>query len=407
MGEPLYEEVVGPRKLNRPCRIYAPVGSHETLLPYLVRRLLENGANTSFVNQIANPQIPVETLTADPVAEARAIQPVGAPHPKISAPADILGAVRKNSAGFDLSNEQRLASLTAAVLASTGMTWQAVPILADGERDGAVRDVVNPADRHDRVGTVVEATPDLLDAAFTGALETAPVWQATPPEDRAAALCRAADLLEARLPTLVGLIVREAGKTLPAAIGEVREAVDFLRYYSGEVERDFGNDTHRPLGPVVAISPWNFPLSIFTGQIAGALASGNVVLAKPAEETPLIAAAAVRLLHEAGVPRGALQLVPGDGSIGAALVADPRVRGVVFTGSTEAARSIQRSSGRAGGSALRGGPADRGDGRAERDGGGFLGAGRAGDRGHRVVGIRQCGAALFRAAHPVVAGGNR
>ena len=343
MGEPLYEEVVGPQKLNRPCRIYAPVGTHETLLPYLVRRLLENGANTSFVNQIANPQIPLETLTADPVGEARAIAPQGAPHPKIAAPLAIFGAARKNSVGFDLSNEQRLASLAAAVLASTGMTWQAVPILADGERDGAVRDVTNPADRHDRVGTVVEATPDLLDAAFAGALKAASIWQATPPEDRAAALRRAADLLEAHLPTLVGLIVREAGKTLPAAIGEVREAVDFLRYYAGEVARDFGNDTHRPLGPVVAISPWNFPLSIFTGQIAGALAAGNVVLAKPAEETPLIAAATVRLLHEAGVPRGVLQLVPGDGSIGAALVADPRVRGVVFTGSTEAARSIQRS----------------------------------------------------------------
>ena len=223
------------------------------------------------------------------------------------------------------------------------MTWQAVPMLAAGDRDGVARDVLNPADHRDRIGTVVEAMPDLVEAAFAGALGAAPIWQSTPPEDRAAALRRGADLLEARLPTLVALMVREAGKTLSAGIGEVREAVDFLRYYAAEVAHGFDNHTHRPLGPVVAISPWNFPLSIFTGQIAGALAAGNVVLAKPAEETPLIAAAAVRVLHEAGVPRGALQLLPGDGRIGAALVADARVRGVVFTGSTEAARHIQRS----------------------------------------------------------------
>jgi RHH-type proline utilization regulon transcriptional repressor/proline dehydrogenase/delta 1-pyrroline-5-carboxylate dehydrogenase len=341
MGEPLYEEVVGPRKLNRPCRIYAPVGTHETLLPYLVRRLLENGSNTSFVNKIANRQVPIEALTADPVDAAGAIEPLGAPHPKIAAPRDIFGAARANSAGFDLTNEQRLGSL--AALAAVETAWQAVPILARARGGGTARDVINPADRRDRVGRVVEAAPDVVDAAFGGALEAAPIWQATPPADRAAALRRAADLLETRTPALVGLIVREAGKTLPAAIGEVREAVDFLRYYSGEILRDFDNESHRPLGPVVAISPWNFPLSIFIGQIAGALAAGNVVLAKPAEETPLIAAAAVRLLHEAGVPRGALQLIPGDGTIGAALVADPRVRGVVFTGSTEVARSIQRS----------------------------------------------------------------
>ena len=343
MGEPLYEEVVGPRKLNRPCRIYAPVGTHATLLPYLVRRLLENGANTSFVNKIANPLVPVDELIADPVAQARDIVPVGAPHPKIAAPLDIFGAARKNSAGLDLSNEQRLASLASAALASVVTTWQAAPILAHGDVGGIVRDVLNPADRRDRVGTVIEATPDIVNAAYGGALEAAPIWQATPPEDRAAALSRTADLLEARMATLVGLIVREAGKTLPAAIGEVREAVDFLRYYAAEIVRAFDNHSHRPLGPVVAISPWNFPLSIFTGQIAGALAAGNVVLAKPAEETPLIAAATVRLLHEAGVPNGALQLVTGDGTLGAALVADPRVRGVVFTGSTEVARSIQRS----------------------------------------------------------------
>jgi len=341
MGEPLYEEVVGPHKLDRPCRIYAPVGTHETLLPYLVRRLLENGANTSFVNKIANRQVPVEILIADPAAEARAIDPPGSPHPKIRAPRDLFLPARANSAGLDLSNEQHLASLANATTASVAMQWDAAPMLARNVGAGRPRDVLNPADHYDHVGKVTDATPDLIDAACADAVASGPAWAATPPAERAATLRRAADLLQGRLPTLVGLIVREAGRTLPAAIGEVREAIDFLRYYSDEIA-DFDNATHRPLGVVAGISPWNFPLSIFIGQIAGALAAGNVVLAKPAEETPLIAAAAVQLLHEAGVPGGALQLLPGDGSVGAALVADPRVCGVVFTGSTEAARSIQR-----------------------------------------------------------------
>lgn len=342
MGEPLYEEVVGRDKLNRPCRIYAPVGTHETLLAYLVRRLLENGANTSFVNQIADPNIPLERLVADPVESARAIQPLGAPHPKIALPRDMLGA-RRNSAGIDLSNEQRLASLSAALLASLDHSWRAMPLLADGaaesEESVALR---NPANRNDIVGRVSETTPPQVRQAVDSAVATAPIWQATPPAERAQCLLRAADLLEARMPLLLGLIVREAGKSLPNAIGEVREAVDFLRYYAGLVAADFSNDTHRPLGPVVCISPWNFPLAIFTGQVAAALAAGNVVLAKPAEETPLIAAQAVHILREAGVPPGAVQLLPGDGTVGAALVNDARIRGVMFTGSTEVARLIQQ-----------------------------------------------------------------
>lgn len=350
MGEPLYDEVVGPQKLNRPCRIYAPVGTHETLLPYLVRRLLENGANTSFVKQIADPNLDLAQLLADPVREAAALAPVGAPHPRIALPRAIFAAERPNAAGFDLSNEQRLASFALAALASLDQPWRAAPILARGVtgeetkgEDGEGRVVRNPAMPEDIVGTVVEAAPEVIEAAFASALSAAPIWQATPPEDRAAPLRRAADLLESRLPTMAALILREAGKTIPAAIGEIREAVDFLHYYATAVASGFDNLTHRPLGPIVAISPWNFPLAIFTGQIAAALAAGNVVLAKPAEETPLIAAAAVRLLHEAGVPRGALQLLPGDGAVGAALVADRRVRGVVFTGSTEAARAIAQS----------------------------------------------------------------
>jgi RHH-type proline utilization regulon transcriptional repressor/proline dehydrogenase/delta 1-pyrroline-5-carboxylate dehydrogenase len=341
MGEPLYEEVVGREKLNRPCRIYAPVGTHETLLAYLVRRLLENGANTSFVNQIADANIPLERLIADPIEAARAIQPLGAPHPKIAQPQDILGQ-RRNSAGIDLSNEQQLASLSAALLACADRPWRAQPLLADGPVDnGDAVALRNPANRNDVVGQVIEATPAQVAQAVAHATAVAPIWQATPPAERAQCLLRAADLLESRMPLLLGLIVREAGKSLPNAIGEVREAVDFLRYYAAEIE-GYSNATHRPLGPVVCISPWNFPLAIFTGQVAAALAAGNAVLAKPAEETPLIAAQAVQILHEAGVPPGALQLLPGDGRIGAALVSDPRVCGVMFTGSTEVARLIQK-----------------------------------------------------------------
>ncbi|WP_181703946.1 trifunctional transcriptional regulator/proline dehydrogenase/L-glutamate gamma-semialdehyde dehydrogenase [Chthonobacter albigriseus] len=342
MGEPLYEEVVGKDKLNRPCRVYAPVGTHETLLAYLVRRLLENGANTSFVNRIADDAVPVDDLIADPVDAARAIEPVGAKHPKIAHPRDLF-AERANSIGIDLSNEQRLASLSAALLSGADQPHRAVPLIGEREGQGEARIVRNPADHRDVVGTVVDATPADVDAAFAEALAAQPIWSSTPPAERAAALARAADLLEARMPHLLGVIIREAGKSIPNAIAEVREAVDFLRYYGAEVRAGFDLDTHRPLGPVVCISPWNFPLAIFTGQVAAALAAGNPVLAKPAEETPLIAAEAVRILREAGVPAGAVQLVTGAGEIGAALVSDRRTRGVMFTGSTEVARLIQRS----------------------------------------------------------------
>lgn len=340
MGEPLYEEVVGADKLNRPCRIYAPVGTHETLLAYLVRRLLENGANTSFVHRIADANIPIEALIVDPVAEAAAIRPQGAPHPRIALPRRLFPDGRVNSAGLDLSNEQQLAALGSALLAGAHEAHLAEPLLADGPLEGEGRPVRNPADLRDEVGRVVEADPALAARAVEESARLGAVWPATPPYERARCLRRAADLLEERMPTLLGLIVREAGKSLPNAVGEVREAVDFLRYYAGQAE-GFHNDTHRPLGPVVCISPWNFPLAIFTGQVAAALAAGNTVIAKPAEETPLIAAAMVGMLREAGVPGGALILLPGDGTVGAALVADAGVRGVMFTGSTEVARLIR------------------------------------------------------------------
>ncbi len=339
MGEPLYEEVVGRQHLDRACRIYAPVGTHATLLAYLVRRLLENGANASFVHRLADPNVAEAELLADPVTEAAALRPPGAPHPAIKLPRDMLGG-RVNSAGLDLASEDVLEAL-AASCAGAG-PWHAAPMLGDGAVAGAAGAVLNPADHGDVVGTVTEADGAVVARAMALAEAAAPGWAATPPAHRAAMLRRTADLLEARSEALIPLIVREAGKSLADAVGEIREATDFLRYYADQIT-DFDNATHRPLGPVVCISPWNFPLSIFTGQVAAALAAGNPVLAKPAPETPLIAAQAVTILHEAGVPPGVLQLLPGGTATGAALVADARTRGVVFTGSTEAARHIQAS----------------------------------------------------------------
>ena len=349
MGEPLYEEVVGAisaGKLARPCRIYAPVGSHETLLAYLVRRLLENGANSSFVNRIADESVPVEELTTDPVEQSLAIHPLGAPHPLIPLPVDLYrqqGEPRQNSQGLDLSNEQRLASLSAGLLASTARSWSAAPATYTGVviHDERAQEVLNPADQRDLVGQVIFSTADEVEQALERAVMAAPIWAATPASQRAQYLLQAADLLEANTLDLIALAVREAGKSYTNAIAEIREAVDFLRYYAAQVQH-FEVDTHRPLGPVVCISPWNFPLAIFLGQVAAALAAGNVVLAKPAEQTNLIAQQGVRLLHEAGVPQDVLQLLPGAGDVGASLVQDARIQGVMFTGSTEVAQYIAK-----------------------------------------------------------------
>nr|WP_209942216.1 trifunctional transcriptional regulator/proline dehydrogenase/L-glutamate gamma-semialdehyde dehydrogenase [Rhizobium halophytocola] len=342
MGEPLYSEVVGKGKLDRPCRIYAPVGTHETLLAYLVRRLLENGANSSFVNRIGDPKVSIEALITDPADDVAAMPVPGAQHELILSPASLYGAGRRNSKGLDVSNDDVLGTLQEALQASAAKAWTAVPQLADGAAEGAARPVRNPADHADIVGEVQE--PDAATAlnAVTLAVDAAAEWAGTRPAERAEALDRAADAFEARMPMLLGLIMREAGKSLPNAIAEVREAVDFLRYYAEQARRTLGA-AHAPLGPIVCISPWNFPLAIFTGQIAAALVAGNPVLAKPAEETPLIAAEAVRLLHEAGVPQSALQFLPGDGAVGAALTGAEGICGVMFTGSTEVARLIQKS----------------------------------------------------------------
>ncbi|UVV74211.1 trifunctional transcriptional regulator/proline dehydrogenase/L-glutamate gamma-semialdehyde dehydrogenase [Pantoea agglomerans] len=351
MGEPLYEQVVGKvadGKLNRPCRIYAPVGTHETLLAYLVRRLLENGANTSFVNRIADTSLPIDELVADPVSAVEKLGAsegaIGLPHPKIPLPRELYGDNRVNSAGLDMANEHRLASLSSALLSSAAQPCLAEPMI-DGEAGaGELRDILNPAAPGDRVGQVREATEQEVSVALDAAVNSGPIWFATPPQERAAILERAAQIMEGQMQQLLGILVREAGKTYNNAIAEVREAVDFLYYYAGMVRDDFDNETHRPLGPVVCISPWNFPLAIFTGQIAAALAAGNSVLAKPAEQTPLIAAQAVQILLDAGVPPGVLQLLPGQGeTVGAQLTGDVRVRGVMFTGSTAVATLLQRN----------------------------------------------------------------
>jgi RHH-type proline utilization regulon transcriptional repressor/proline dehydrogenase/delta 1-pyrroline-5-carboxylate dehydrogenase len=338
MGHALYDEIVGEKGLGAACRIYAPVGNHETLLAYLVRRILENGANASFVNQVVDSTIPVDALLEDPVALARAFD--GSPHPAVPLPSDMFPG-RRNSRGVDFSDDLALESLGAQLREAAAVSWRASPIVAS---DCTVPDrealaIRSPADTSVVVGEVVEADLREAEAALRAA-QAASDW----PQDagsRRSILLRTADLLESHRGRLAWLAVREAGKTLPNAIGEVREAVDYCRYYATRLEE---LDPGRPLGTVICISPWNFPLAIFTGQVAAALAAGNRVIAKPAEQTPLIAAEAVRLFHAAGVPKAALQFLPGRGeTLGAALVADPRAHGVMFTGSVEAARAIHRT----------------------------------------------------------------
>lgn len=323
MGERLHDIVL--RETKGRCRIYAPVGAHRDLLAYLVRRLLENGANSSFVHQIVDTSIPPERIAADPFA---ALATAKAPS-LLRAPADLFAPERGNSAGFDLSDSHVLAQIETARQVTLP---DAAPITAAGVATGTPRPVISPA-TGDIVAQVTEADAATVDAAIAAAA----LWDA-PVAARAAALRKAADLYEENFGPIFAVLAREAGKTLGDAVAEIREACDFLRYYAGQAEAV----TPEPVGFFTAISPWNFPLAIFTGQIAAALAAGNAVLAKPAEQTPLIAAMAVRLLHQAGVPVTALQLLPGDGAtVGARLTSDPRIAGVVFTGSTETARTIR------------------------------------------------------------------
>lgn len=324
MGERLHDIVLADTKGR--CRIYAPVGAHRDLLAYLVRRLLENGANSSFVHQIVDESVSPEEVARDPI---EALSTARAPA-SLRAPEALFGEGRVNARGFDLSDEDTLAAIEAARAVALP---DAGPITVT-PASGTPVAVLNPANGA-LVGQVTEADA----ATATQAIADARIWDA-PPAERAAVLRRAADLYEENFGPIFAALAREAGKTLADAVGELREAVDFLRYYAAEGE----GSARAPRGIIVAISPWNFPLAIFTGQIAAALMAGNAVLAKPAEQTPLIAAMAVRLLHQAGVPAAALQLLPGQGgTVGAALTSDPRVNGVVFTGSTETAQTINRA----------------------------------------------------------------
>ncbi|APX62647.1 trifunctional transcriptional regulator/proline dehydrogenase/L-glutamate gamma-semialdehyde dehydrogenase [Acinetobacter schindleri] len=352
MGEPLYENVVGDKaagKLGIPCRIYAPVGNHETLLAYLVRRLLENGANTSFVNRIADKNLKVEDLIENPrqtiLKTAQQETVIGAKHPHIPYPQDLYGT-RINSSGLDLANDAELNALNevAASLADTQFQAAAMGTAFSEPDTSNTVHVINPAQHQDIVGTVYEATTEQAEIALIQAANAQHFWANLPKNERAACLNKAAELMQQRLLPLMVLLSREAGKTYANAIAEVREAIDFLRYYAGQMS-DLSENVHiQPLGTVLCISPWNFPLAIFTGQISAALVAGNTVIAKPAEQTPLIAAQAVQILWEAGIPQDVLQLLPGRGeTIGAQLSQDSRIQGIMFTGSTEVAKILQKT----------------------------------------------------------------
>ena len=355
MGEELYAEVIGKEHFDLPCRVYAPVGNHEDLLPYLVRRLLENGSNTSFVNRIVDEEAPIEDIVADPVAIVDGLEVV--PHPRIPSPAALFGDERMNSRGVNLADPAELGSLAGAMREALGAPRHARPLIGGREERGDAHKVVEPADNRRVIGEAEWASPELALNALEIAAAAQPRWDFAGAAARAKLLDRTADLFEEHQAELLALCVREGGRTLPDSVSELREAVDFLRYYAAQARREFAaalrlpgptgesNDLSRHgRGVFLCISPWNFPLAIFSGQVAAALVTGNTVLAKPAEQTPLVAAAVVRLFHAAGVPGEVLHLLPGSGPVlGVVLLPDPRLAGVAFTGSTDVARLINRT----------------------------------------------------------------
>jgi len=365
MGADLYAEVIGKANLDVPCRVYAPVGSHEDLLPYLVRRLLENGANTSFVNRVVDEDVSIRDLVADPSETARAYP--SKPHPRIPLPVGLFGddsalaqnpnhVRRKNSMGVNIANDNELRALADAVN-SHKAGWKAAPLVPGAATSSEMRLVTDPADRRRVIGESRNADAATIEKALGNAVAAQESWDLLPAASRAAILEHAADLLEQRRPEFIALAVHEAGKTLAAAISEVREAADLCRYYAAMARKLFGQPENLPgptgesnqlflrgRGVFVCISPWNFPLAIFMGQVAAGLAAGNAVIAKPADQTTLIGYAAIKLLHEAGVPEGALQYVPAKGSVlGSTLLTRPEIAGVCFTGSTETAWTINRT----------------------------------------------------------------
>lgn len=349
MGEELFDALLSERT-DVACRIYAPVGPHRELLAYLVRRLIENGANSSFIARAADPTTPVSELVASPhdiIAHAD-----NARHAHLPLPAELYHPLRANSKGVEFGDGAAVESLLDEIGRVRGSKIIAGPSV--GKSAKAARDVLSPIDGS-TVGRVTEADHETVRVAMAAAARAFPSWEKTPVETRASTMERAADFVEARRGALIALLQGEGGKTLDDALAEVREAADLCRYYAGQARilcreealpGPTGEDNRlrrRGRGVFVCISPWNFPLAIFIGQVAAALATGNAVVAKPAEQTPLVAQQAIALLHEAGVPAGALQFVPGDGAVGAALVADRDVAGVVFTGSVEVAHAIHRA----------------------------------------------------------------
>jgi len=354
MGEELYAEVIGEDKMNLPCRVYAPVGNHEDLLPYLVRRLLENGSNTSFVNRIVDEEAPIDAIVADPVDTVSALKSIR--HPRIPRPADIFGAERKNSRGMLLDDPIQLATLGSAMSGVGSTPRSAGPLVGGKLLKGKPVDSVDPADTRRVLGSVHFADQAAAQSALDVAAAAYPRWDATPAAARGDILRKAADLFETHGPELMALCVREAGKSIPDSLAELREAVDFLRYYAARAEEDFAAPRVMPgptgernelslhgRGVFFCVSPWNFPLAIFAGQVAAALAAGNAVIAKPAEQTSLVAFRAVQLLHEAGIPTDVLNFLPGLGpEVAAPILPDPRIAGVAFTGSTETAQIINR-----------------------------------------------------------------
>ena len=357
MGRELYDIVMTGAGFRHACRVYAPVGSHEDLLPYLVRRLLENGSNTSFVNRIVDDELPVEKVVENPIQKVAATEV--ASHPSIPLPSALYGTERVNSSGMNLANGTEVFALATRMQAFAKTRWDVEPMLARklGAHAGPTKDNINPGRLDDTIGTVRQTSAEELEGAIEDARAFTLQWDETPGSERAALLEAAADLMEADFAEYMALCCREAGKTAHDAIAEIREAVDFLRYYALQARKNFDSPIALP-GPTgernelslhgkglfVCISPWNFPLAIFVGQVSAALAAGNTVLAKPADQTPAIAALAIRTLHRAGIPRAAVQLVPGRGSVvGAKLTSDPRVDGVALTGSMDTARLINRS----------------------------------------------------------------
>jgi RHH-type transcriptional regulator, proline utilization regulon repressor / proline dehydrogenase / delta 1-pyrroline-5-carboxylate dehydrogenase len=351
MGEALYDALISEFP-DAACRVYAPVGGHRDLLAYLVRRLLENGANSSFVAVAADPNVPVADILRRP--QSWIADPQHARHPKIPLPGDLYRPDRENSMGVEFGHRASLEALLADVRRSIAVPAEATPLIDGTELPGIARDVRSPIDGK-VVGPVLEGDAATVSKAMAAAAAGFPAWAATPVAKRAAILDRAAERLHQNRGLLIALMQIEGGKSLDDALAEVREAIDYCRYYAAEARRTLvpqplpgptgeSNELrYRGRGAFVCISPWNFPLAIFLGQVSAALVAGNSVVAKPAEQTPLVAAEAVRILHAAGVPKVALHLVPGDGKVGAALVAHPRVAGIAFTGSTEVAQSINRA----------------------------------------------------------------